>query len=359
VDITWAPPAWSGYGPVTEYEIGYGTGRVTEWVRVPASARAHTLTLDANRNHVFLMRAISSDDRGNHTKVIKLLKHGAPGTPAVDPQVTVSEADGTITVDTVGPVGSSAAYPRMTVKVEPTLNKGTFRDEHVIANGASQTVFTQVPCGVYTDTVTGFGPGLAKEFGRKVVNRCDTGLVPADLWKVVYGQAKISGNTVDVTTTGERRIMSTTKRTSQDMVLTTTAALHTGLGYGVWARANLTNGSSVTGYSFQYDPGYATVSSFGKALLLRLWNNGRECGTPLAKVPFPAGVDVYSPHDIMVVVKGDTLYATIDGKVVFNVDSLKDAVAKNGCGMSAPTGSEIGFRTWSSSTATFTNTTLS
>jgi len=108
----------------------------------------------------------------------------------------------------------------------------------------------------------------------------------------------------------------------------------------------------------QYDPGYAKVSSFGPALLLRLWSRGSECGTPLAKVPFPAGVATYAPHQFTVVVKGDALYATIDGKTVFNVPSLAAAVKANGCGMPAPTGTEIGFRTWNDTTATFTGTTL-
>jgi hypothetical protein len=109
----------------------------------------------------------------------------------------------------------------------------------------------------------------------------------------------------------------------------------------------------------QYDPGYANVNpGFGKALLLRLWHKGSECGTPLARVPFPAGVGVYDPHEFTVVVKGDTLFATIDDKVVFNVPSLATAVKTNGCGMPAPTGTEIGFRTWNTSTATFSGTTL-
>ena len=46
----------------------------------------------------------------------------------------------------------------------------------------------------------------------------------------------------------------------------------------------------MSGYSFQYDPGYANVNAgFGKALLLRLWENGKECGTPIAKVRVAEG----------------------------------------------------------------------
>jgi hypothetical protein len=353
----WTAPVWSGYGPLTEYEFGYGDVSITKWVRLKNPSYA--LTLDPAVGHVFAVRAISSNDIGILSKPTFLAKYGAAGTPVVDPKVTVDELNGTVTVSAVGPVGTSAAYPKMRITIDPTL-KGSWRDEHVVANGASQAVFSQVPCGVFTVLVTGYGKGSEKEFGRKLINRCDTGAVTADLWKVVYGSATVKGNSVDVTTAGERRIMSTVARTSQDMVLTTTADLRVGTGYGVWARADVSaGGASVSGYSMQFDPGYAAVSpSFGKAILLRLWSKGSECGTPLAKVPFPAGVDVYSPHRFMVVVKGDTLFATIDDKVVFNVPSLAAAVKTNGCGMPAPTGTQIGFRTWGSTTASFTDTTV-
>jgi hypothetical protein len=357
LNVSWTKPAWSGYGPITHYELGIGDLRITKWVKVTDTSYA--LTMDPNVNHVFAVRAISSDDIGTTTKPVVLARYGAPGTPVIDPKVTVEETGGVVTTQVSGPVGTSAAYPKMRVSIDPTI-KGAWRDEHVVSNGATSVIFTQVPCGVFTVVVSGFGAGTEKEFARKVLNRCDVGTIPANLWKVVYGAAEISGNDVAVTTAGERRIMSTLKRTTQDMVFTTTAHLKSGWGYGIWARADVSaGGAAVSGYSMQYDPGYANVNpGFGKALLLRLWSKGSECGTPLAKVPFPAGVGVYDPHRFTVVVKGDTLFATIDDKVVFNVPSLAAAVKANGCGMPAPTGTEIGFRTWNTSTATFSGTTL-
>jgi hypothetical protein len=355
--VSWTKPAWTGYGPITHYELGIGDLRITKWVKVVGTSYA--LTMDPNVSHVFAVRAVSSDDIGTTTKPVVLARYGAPGTLVVDPKVTVEEKDGVVTTLVSGPVGTSAAYPRMRISIDPTI-KGTWRDEHVVANGASTVIFTQVPCGVYTVVVSGYGAGTEKEFARKVLNRCDVGTIPANLWKVVYGTAEIKGNDVAVTTAGERRIMSTLKRTTADMVFTTTAHLKSGWGYGIWARADVSaGGAAVSGYSMQYDPGYANVNpGFGKALLLRLWHKGSECGTPLARVPFPAGVGVYDPHEFTVVVKGDTLFATIDDKVVFNVPSLATAVKTNGCGMPAPTGTEIGFRTWNTSTATFSGTTL-
>jgi hypothetical protein len=69
---------------------------------------------------------------------------------------------------------------------------------------------------------------------------------------------------------------------------------------------------------------------------------------------------VYEPHRVTVVIEGDQLYATIDNVNLFSVPSLSDAVAASGCGMPEPTGTEVGFRTWSSAgKALFERTTLS
>jgi hypothetical protein len=102
------------------------------------------------------------------------------------------------------------------------------------------------------------------------------------------------------------------------------------------------------------------VSSFGKAILLRQWSQGRGCGTPLAIAHFPAGIVENAAHQVTVVVKGDTLYLSVDGNVVFDVPSLAAAMRASYCGMAAPTGTDIRFRTWGAGTsATFTGTTLS
>ncbi|MEI8081721.1 MAG: hypothetical protein WCI74_07740, partial [Actinomycetes bacterium] len=110
----------------------------------------------------------------------------------------------------------------------------------------------------------------------------------------------------------------------------------------------------------QYDPGYAGVDpAFGKALLLRLWGNGSECGTPVARAKMPAGIDTNGPHQFTVILKGDTLYAQVDGITLFNVPSLTQAVANSHCSMSVPTGTQVGFRSWSADTnVTFHNTQL-
>jgi hypothetical protein len=250
----------------------------------------------------------------------------------------------------------------MLLQIQPTVGNKGFSDSHVVSNRAGAAVFSKVPCGVYTITVTGQGSdATSKEFGRQVINRCDTGAIPADQWKLVFGRADIKGNSVDMRYGNESRVMSTTKRTSKNAVFTTEATLRSGWGYGIWTRASLERGASVSGYSFQYDPGYANVNAgFGKALLLRLWENGKECGTPIARVKWPKGLDVNSTHKIVVVNEGDTLYASIDGIKMFDVPSLKSAIKSSGCSMAEPDGTEVGFRSWNAaSSVLFENTTLS
>ncbi|MDQ1246356.1 MAG: hypothetical protein QG597_724, partial [Actinomycetota bacterium] len=249
---------------------------------------------------------------------------------------------------------------RMNVAIAPSTTDTGFANRQDAVNRAQTFTFTQVPCGAYTVVVTGYGPNGSAEFGRKMINLCNTGLVTANQWKLVYGKATIAGNNVDMVFGNEARVISTLPRTSPDMVYSTQATLISGSGYGIWSRATVINGAAVSGYSFQFDPGYAGVNpGFGQALLLRVWNNGAECGNPIAKVKWPAGLQVNTVHQVTVVTKGDTLYATIGGLKMFDVPSLKAALAASKCNMPEPKGSQVGFRTWSSTgKAVFRNTTI-
>lgn len=361
----WTAPRWRGYGSIDGYEIVYRAAgdKDSKWEKVPADQTQAKFNLDPNREWTFQVRALGTE-RGGWSKVATLKKDGAPGTPELDPSVKITEDSGTVRVNFTGPVGSSSKYPSMLLSIKPTVANKGFTDTHVVSNSAGQADFSQVPCGVYTVTVTGLNPDKeSKEFGRQVINRCDTGAIPANMWKLVFGKADIKDNFVDMRYGNESRVMSTLKRSSEDAVFTTEATLRSGWGYGIWTRASLTNGSKASGYSFQYDPGYANVNpGFGKALLLRLWDNGSECGNPVAKVKWPAGLDVNAKHKIVVVNEGDTLYASIDGIKMFDVPSLKQAIKSSGCSanFSEPHGTEVGFRSWNATSSVFfENTTLS
>jgi len=361
VQLSWKAPSWNGFGKIVRYEVGYRSPAQPkpQWDSVGLDT-AKSLKLDSQKTWSLWVRAVNDSGKVKLSKEFKMQRQGGALTPELDPRVDLTETDGIVNVRFTGPVGSSAAYPKMNVAIAPTLAGRGFRDSHTVSNGAGEVEFDRVPCGVYSVVVTGLSANGTKEFGRKVINRCDTGQVTANLWKLVYGKADILGNAVDMKYGNESRVMSTTKRTSEDMVFTTRATLRSGWGYGIWTRASVPSGASVSGYSFQYDPGYENVNkSFGKALLLRVWNKGSECGTPIAKVKWPAGVAVNDTHDIVVVAQGDSLYASIDGIKLFDVPSLKQALADSKCNFPEPHGTEVGFRSWNSnSSAVFENTTL-
>ena len=218
---------------------------------------------------------------------------------------------------------------------------------------------------MFTVTVSGQGETGSKEFGRVLVNRCQVGELDKTMWRLVYGRANITGNVVDMPYGSETRVISQKPMTQPDMALTTNATLRAGWGYGIWLRAQLptnTNNAAVSGYTMQYDPGYGKVNSFGPALLLRVWDGGKECGTPLARVKWPVGLAVNDKHLVSAVVKGDSLYMSIEGNRLFAVGSLKDVMKSSGCaaaGFKEPSGNQIGFRTWNDGTsAVFEGTTL-
>jgi hypothetical protein len=363
VHLTWNPPKWNGYGKIEGFEIYYRQSdkKKPEVDKVKAGDNHWKATLNPDKAYTFQIRAFGSSGFGEMSKPVTLAKDGAEGTEENDPKIEITEADQVVAVNFAGPVGSSKKYPQMRLDIQPTVGKG-YRAAELVSNGAGSISLGKVPCGVYTVVVTGLGEKGSKEFGRTAINLCNTGLIPQNLWRKVFGQADIKGNTVDMHYGNESRVLSTVKRTSKNAVFTTEATLRNGWGYGIWTRADVSkNGNKISGYSFQYDPGYANVNAgFGKALLLRLWEEGKECGTPLARVKWPAGLEVNDTHKIVVVNEGDVLYASIDGIKMFDVPSLKEAIEKSKCEMQAPEGTEVGFRSWNAKTSVvFENTTLS
>jgi hypothetical protein len=60
---------------------------------------------------------------------------------------------------------------------------------------------------------------------------------------------------------------------------------------------------------------------------------------------------------VVVIVSGDSIYATVDGNRIFDVPSLTRAIADSKCTMPPPDGDQVGLRTWTSNTrVTFTDT---
>ena len=359
VVVSWVAPAYGGYAPIDHYEVFYGVGWLRASMSVPADQFTATVPLDSSRVGLVAVRACSAAGCGQLSTVTTVTAVvGVPtdqDTASTNPMVDVQEQDGTIRVEVNGVIGSTIRYPRLVVRILPTAENGGFTDTQWGQNGAQLLTFRTVPTGTYTVTVHGVtGSGSEVELARKLVIVGDAGLtVPAD-WKVVYGRATIGTNVVDMPNAGEHRVLSVRPRTSQDMVLTTTATLRYGWGYGIWFRAGLNANNKIDGYTFQYDP------MFGNKFIIRIWNDGRECSVPLATSPFPRGFQENVAHLLTVVVQGDAVWATVDGAEMFRIDSLTRALSSVNCaGFKAPTGTGVGFRTWSTSSAVFENTTLS
>ncbi len=356
IRLTWKRPTWEGYGSITHYRVHYGDSIVSKTIDV-TDPEVTIEGFNPEKDSKFQVVAYDGELRGEPSASFTLLRIGAAGEKELDPKVRIVESDGFIRADIAGPVGSSTTYPDLFLDVTPAAPGTTYTEHHEIANGASALTFDKVPCGVFTVTVSGQGEAGSKEFGRVLVNRCQVGELDKTLWRLVYGRATISGNVVDMNSGSETRVISQKPMTDRNMALTTTATLRSGWGYGIWLRAHLptnANNASVSGYTMQYDPGYGRINSFGPALLLRVWDTGKECTTPLARVKWPADLAVNAPHLITAVAQGDALWMSIDGARLFAVPSLKDAMASSGCaaaGFKEPAGNQIGFRTWGSGTS--------
>lgn len=121
--------------------------------------------------------------------------------------------------------------------------------------------------------------------------------------------------------------------------LDTTAMLKKGPGYGIYYRSD--QDPNITGYAFQYDPGYGRG-----AFLVRKVYNGRE-QSPFRRVPIPEGFPVYNTaHDVSIELDGDHHRIRVDGQTI--LDFRDDAFE---------TGS-AGLRSWGRTQASFERITV-
>jgi type II secretion system protein G len=137
-------------------------------------------------------------------------------------------------------------------------------------------------------------------------------------WAVVNGQLVPTG-------AGENRI-AFGDASWTDVELNVSATLNDGRGFGVYYRSD--GKASISGYSFQYDPG------LGNKFVVRKVSKGAE-SAPLASCTMPPGFDIYgTQHDIVIKVVGDKHVVTVDGKQVL---SFTDSTYKSG---------SAGLRSW-------------
>jgi hypothetical protein len=343
VIVSWLPSDNTGRGTVIGYEIGYGHARADE--RVVVKGTDTEVRVPADKSVVIVVRVLTDAGKSRWSKHVRIPLPNSTKVATTDQRIDLIEQEGVVTVAATQAVANNN---RLVVRISPTANNGGFTETQYSQPGAQSMTFRKVPEGSYVAVVEADG----REMARRYLNIGKLGMMNAADWTVVLGKADISNQTVDLAYGGETRVFSTRPFTTQDMVLETKAHLKKGQGYGIWFRANAGPGIKASGLTVQYDPGW------GNTFIIRQWHNGTECSNPIARTPFPAGMKVYDPHNIVVAAQGDTLFVTIDGEKLFNVPSLSQAIANNSCKYPAPTGTMVGLRMWGSTAATFTGTTV-
>jgi Flp pilus assembly pilin Flp len=157
-----------------------------------------------------------------------------------------------------------------------------------------------------------------------------------DNWTAVKGSWEASDGVLRNTSVGEGRIF-TPYEGDDYMVNIEIAHLLEGNGYGIWLRATdveSNNGNNINGYTFQYDPAYGRGE-----FIIRKWVDGKE-QSPLARVS-AADYAWYDPHNVQVIMQGDTFRVIIDGE--------QKLVAQD----SSYDYGQVGLRTWSNSKTEF------
>ncbi|MCD6353638.1 MAG: prepilin-type N-terminal cleavage/methylation domain-containing protein [Proteobacteria bacterium] len=119
----------------------------------------------------------------------------------------------------------------------------------------------------------------------------------------------------------------------KDYEIKTNVTLDKGKGYGIYYRAD--GKRNISGYIFQYDPGY------GKSFLVRKVYKGRE-KSPFQRVKMPKGFSIYKQtHEVAITVENNHHIIKVDGEAVFD---FEDDTFSSGM---------AGFRTWGNSKVNF------
>lgn len=151
-------------------------------------------------------------------------------------------------------------------------------------------------------------------------------------WKVKKGALEPIGN-------GEHRLVfGDTSWTNYEATIN--ATLTRGEGYGVYYRSD--DEENISGYVFQYDPGYGRGE-----FLVRKVLNGKEEG-PIQRAAIPESFPVYSQsHQITVSIENDRHIIKMDGGVIFD---FQDSTFSSGM---------VGLRTWGKAKAYFEDVSVS
>jgi transcriptional regulator with XRE-family HTH domain len=168
---------------------------------------------------------------------------------------------------------------------------------------------------------------------------------------VVAGSEWVLGNAVplvEVRSTGSLVMRRADERWAladvtapSDFALEAFVDLRSGPGFGLLFRAVIDDDSRMSGYSFDVDPVYE-----GGSYLVREWRADRELWNPIARAPIADPDALHGLLAVRLTVDDERLVASINGEVVLEVESLKQASADRG--REGAAGNRVGIQAWSS-----------
>ena len=155
---------------------------------------------------------------------------------------------------------------------------------------------------------------------------------------VLMGGWEINGESLVPTGPGENRL-SFGDESWEDFELRLNAEITSGKGYGIYY---LSDGKEdISGYCFQYDPGYGSG-----AFLVRKVEDGKE-QSPIQRMWIPENFPVYNQsHEISVSIKDNNHVITVDGVEIFSFQE------------ESFTSGSAGLRSWGSSAVSFQDVTV-
>jgi prepilin-type N-terminal cleavage/methylation domain-containing protein len=195
-----------------------------------------------------------------------------------------------------------------------------------IENDPAADRFPKIGCSIHLATNTGTEP---EETGLLFFDEFDAmdALTPLiGKWQTVEGRLVPRG-------AGERRL-AFGSTDWDDYTVAVDAEITRGKGYGVYYRTDAN--PDITGYIFQYDPGYGS-----EEFIVRKVVNGRE-QPPFQRTPIPEDFPIYNrSHTITVQVQGDHHTISVDQTIV--LDFHDDTFDRGSPGL----------RTWSNTKVSF------
>ena len=253
-------------------------------------------------------------------------------------------------------IPSMAVYSERARKVSCLANRRNIENDAIARFAENQSPASDInseykcPGGVYVWLITDpENPGYPKvgcsiHYASLPSLSAEDALFSSDFnnmngFTSLVGSWENKDGTLVPTGKGENRIVYGDKNW-KDYEINVNADISKGKGYGIYFRAD--GNKNISGYCFQYDPGY------GKgAFLVRKVLNGKE-KSPVVRAWIPDSFTVYNQsHGITITSEGDHHVIKVDGQEIFD---FNDSTFSSG---------SAGLRSWGNSAVEFQDVTVS